>query len=932
MAINLNYSTRRQEKTPANAFGTKPTSDPSGLKRAGQSIAQIGQSFSQMAQTLDQQDKSAQNLTAQKAYALQQQAANEAAFNLTAAIDEGNNEKIIAAQEAFDQLKAKTVNDYLPENSGGISVTRDSILTNYSSQYSNLYGALDRSTRSHKNVTAATRGIDTANKQSESEWTGLNLQYGAANEVPLEMLQEYLVGGEVPKLDTNPDPEKNINILEYNALPDDKSKKAYLEGKLAIFNRSMERSFAHIKDEDDIRQFEQYYGDLFQSYTLFSNLDNPTEKYDEAVIGAYQLLQEQGVELKKEKVKAQLDRVKNANNTFLEGTTLVTSSNDTIALNAVASGIEAGVEDIDYADLEVNQILTSLATPLGPELAEAFKTASDMFGDNISEEALEAISSSLDSELSLTLKSMAMMKPEDRPEASQFWAQRPEFITIPSEYRSKFVTFFNNFTKNFDDAMARGDAFTAMKNIDPMILKLSNEGRVAEANLYYQEEYVKKGIFVDRGFPGEIANISTEGFEFGTDDIVVADRITKVFENNVGNYEALYDNIQVALSDPAYTTKAQKNLYHLMSMIMPQVIEQGHYPSSPVITGLINNFAKGVNNYEKALGTEERKDIDTLFNRLALVQDNYAKERAGDSIFGELGLKKELMFMNIYKEADTQAQQDFAERMVKGYLYTEIVTNGKSYKEAVQSLQEYEDKQLNAYEAPVPIDSWGNSFVAVLPSEARAYVETDIGQSQLQPLEELFGQLFNLDVYAGNIEGMAKARESEWAKVYTMSEIALLAVSGFDPTGNKDLIQQFNLGDTFDWQNPIYYEQETGKITRKGAKALIKGIMSNTTDDGQPIAKTLGHSYVFENGQRKKKINFGFKSGTGYSKVQAKSLFNVDDAVELAKMVMTSEQNIFNWRTPGSGFNNQNLDRLLDYMEEAQFFAPDYEPPIEPGL
>ena len=932
MAINLNYSTRKQEKTPANAFGTRPTSDPSGLKRAGQSTAMIGQSFSQIAQTLDQQDKSAQNLTAQKAYALQQQAANEAAFNLTAAIDEGNNEKIIAAQETFNQLKSKTVNDYLPENSGGISVTRDSILTNYSSQYSNLYGALDRSTRSHKNVTAATRGIDMVNKQSESEWTGLNLQYGAANEIPLQILQEYLVGGEVPKLDTNPDPEKNINILEYNALPDDKSKKAYLEGKLAIFNRSLERSFAHIKDEDDIRELEEYYGNLFQSYTLFSNLDNPTEKYDEAVIGAYQLLQEQGIELKKEKVKAQLDRAKNANNTFLESTTLVTSANDTIALDAVASSIETGVEDVDYTDLEVNQILTSLATPLGPELAEAFKTTSDMFGDNISEEALEAISSSLESELSLTLKSMAMMKPEDRPEASQFWAQRPEFITIPSEYRSKFVTYFNNFIKNFDDSMARGDAFTAMKYIDPMILKLSNEGKVAEANLYYQEEYVKKGIFLGRGFSGEIANISTEGFEFGTDDTVVADRVIKVFENNVNNYEALYDNIQVALSDPQNTTKAQKNLYHLMSMVMPQVIEQGHTPSSEVISELINNFAKGVNNYEKALGTEERKDIDTLFNRLALVQDNYAKERAGDSIFGELGLKKELMFMNIYKETDTQAQKDFAERMIKGYLYTEIVSNGKSYKEAVQSLQEYEDEQLNAYEAPIPIDSWGNSFVTVLPTEAREYVQTDVGQSQLQPLEELFGQLFDLDIYAGNIEGMAKARESEWAKVYTMSEIALLAVSGFDPVGNKDLIKQFGLGDKFDWQNPIYYDQKTGKITRRGAKALIKGIMSNTTPEGQPIAKTLGHSYVFEDGQRKKKINFGFKNGTGYTKVQAKSLFNVDDAVELAKMVMISEQNLVNLRTAGTGFNNQNLDRLLDYMEEAQFFAPEYVPLITPGL
>jgi len=42
-------------------------------------------------------------------------------------------------------------------------------------------------------------------------------------------------------------------------------------------------------------------------------------------------------------------------------------------------------------------------------------------------------------------------------------------------------------------------------------------------------------------------------------------RNLNIFSNNIGNYEALYDNIQVALSDPKNTTAEQKNLFHLQN-------------------------------------------------------------------------------------------------------------------------------------------------------------------------------------------------------------------------------------------------------------------------------------------------------------------------------------------------------------------------------
>jgi hypothetical protein len=934
MAINLNYSTGKSARPTSATFGTAPSQDPSGLQRAGQSLSQMANQFSNISNTLNQQDKSAQELVARKAYAVQQQAANESAQALNDAINNGNTEKIKEAQNSFNLLKDKTVNDYLPEDGGDIQVTREGILTNYGSQYKNLYGSLDRSTRSNKNIVIATKEIDTTSKKAESGWTQINLQYGAANAVPLEVSQQYL----------NDQFVLDVDRLNYDALPSKALKESFIENKLDVFNRAAERSFLHAKSDAEIAKLEEYYGNLFQSYELFNNIPQASEKYDKAVAKATEFVAKNKNNLDKEIVKEQSDNIKNGITILNDAKNLSQMSNAAVLLDAQLADVDPNVPDADYTIYETAKTLNDLHAPLGGD-----KIADDIskaYPDMVSPETVEAIRTNMDTPYSMALKSMVMTKPEDRPEVNQYWLDRPEFVTIASEFHSEFVSGFNNVLKEFDRNMTNGSTLKAMASVDPMIQNLVSQGKIAEANLYYREEYVNQGLFEGRpGFPADLADIETAGFELGIDATVLAGRYNNLLDKNVSNYEALYNNVLTALQDPDSTTKEQKNMYHLLALTLPGVIADGQGPTSAQLSKIVNNFAGAQQAYNDGT-VEDKKDIDNLYERLEAEQGNYTEYSLGNNIFGEAGLKRQLMFLNIAMESENEAEAEFAENMVKGYLFASIHGPEKmSYKAAVKELAELENTDFNNYEAPIPI---ANGFVTTLPTEVRALVNPDIGRFQGQPLEEL-GQNIKAR-YAEGMQGpqkyglqssiftaflpegpmdaaiLQKGRESEVAEIYTMAELAYLAVSGFDPTNNKDLIEQFDLEGKFDWQDPRYYDSETGRITKLGAKGLIKGILNNTTDSGVPIGKVAGHSYYYENGVRKKRINLAFRNGKGYTKVQNNSIFNVDDALALTKLVLADEQNMAVMQVLGGSFTNQNLNRILDYLDEAGMFAEQFMP------
>lgn len=940
MAINLNYSTGKSARPTSATFGTAPSQDPSGLQRVGQSLSQMSNQFANISNTLNQQDKSAQELVARKAYAVQQQAANESAQALDDAINNGNTDKIKEAQNNFNLLKDQTVNDYLPEDGGDIQVTRDSILTNYGSQYKNLYGALDRSTRSNKNIAIATKSIDTASKAAESAMTTLNLQYGADKAIPIDNFKTLLT-----------DPVKGVLVsdrdeLEYNALPNDSLKDTFLRRKLDFFNTAVERSFLHAKSDTEIDQLQEYYGNLFQSYELFNNIPQASEKYDTAVIKAREFVTENKNDLAKEIVQEQSNNLKNNITILNDAKNLSQSSRAVVLLDAQLADVDPNVNDADYTIYETAKTLVALHSPLGgDEIADDIAKA---FPDMVSPEIVNTVRNNMDTPYSLALKSMVMAKPEDRPEVNQYWMDRPEFVTIASEYHSEIVSGFNTVLKEFDRNMSNGNTLKGMASIDPVIQSLVSQGKIAEANLYYKEEYINTEIFGGRGFPSDLADIETAGFELGVDSNVLAGRYNNILDKNVNNYEALYNNVLTALQDPASTTKEEKNMYQLLALTLPGVIAKGEGPTSAQLSKVVNNFAGAQQAYKNG-STEDKKDIDDLYKRLEAEQGNYTKYSRGNNIFGESGLKRQLMFLNIAMESENEAEADFAENMVKGYLFQSIHgPENMSYKDAVKELAELENTDFNDYEAPVPIL---NGFVTTLPAEVRALVDPSIGRFQGQPLEEL-GQNIKAR-YDEGIQGikfdppigalssiytsflpegpmntaiLAKGRESEVAEIYTMTELAYLAASGFDPTNNKDLVEQFDLEGKFDWQDPRYYDLETGRVTRMGAKALIKGIMNNTTDTGVPIAKVAGHSYYHDNGVRKKRIELAFRNGKGYTTVQNNSKFNVDDALALTKMVLADEQNMAVMQVMGGSFTNQNLNRILDYLDDTGMFAEQYLP------
>jgi len=171
-------------------------------------------------------------------------------------------------------------------------------------------------------------------------------------------------------------------------------------------------------------------------------------------------------------------------------------------------------------------------------------------------------------------------------------------------------------------------------------------------------------------------------------------------------------------------------------------------------------------------------------------------------------------------------------------------------------------------------------------------------------------------------ENLAKGKKSEIATVYTMTEFALLGLSDFDPTGIKKLVKDYGLKDNFE-ENPIYYNTELGKPTRLGLQAIIKGGLTNEDQYGQRRVKLSGHRYEFRGGERVKLPQFQAWNGRSYVNITTPSKFSVDKATEITKKIMIDEQNIFNMRVK-TGFEKENLDRLLDYLDDQGMLAPQY--------
>jgi len=880
MAINLNYSTGKSARPTSATFGTAPSQDPSGLQRTGQSLSQMANQFSNISNTLNQQDKSAQELVARKAYAVQQQAANESAQALNDAINNGNTEKIQEAQNNFNALKDQTVNDYLPEDGGDIQVTRDSILTNYGSQYKNLYGSLDRSTRSNKNISIATKDIDATSKKAESGWTQINLQYGAANAVPLEASQQYL----------NDQFVLDVDRLNYDALPSEALKESFIKNKLDVFNRAVERSFLHAKSDAEIEQLEKYYGNLFQSYDLFNNIPQASEKYDKAVADATKFVNDNRLSLLKEVEEGNLGVLENTMNTLYESDRMVTSVNDLAAVVAAQSNIGGGVKGVDYKEYSDAEKIIDIYTPNSED--------------------------GLNSPFSNVVLDMIKMKPEDRPEASQFWQSLPEFLTISPENRSSLVNHVGGFVTRFDTLMEQGRVSEAMATI-PMIQKLLSEGKTAEANLYYQEEFVKKNVFENRdGFATELANTQTVGFDFDTAPNMIAGEVDKMFSNNIGNYEALNNNIVLALSNPGNLTAEQQNMYQLMSMILPTVIEQGHSPTSPQMTNVVNGLVTSINEYQNG-NAEGVSKVDNLFKALVNKQEGYQEYSVGDNYFGEHGTSKELKLMNDYANTPAGPQKNLIEQVIKGLLYQQLAgrDDGLTQAQAVKEVQKFEQQNLSAYESYEPIKVFGKEFNTVLPTELNEFILEGVGGNQGTFIHELYTNIFDR-------ENLAKGKKSEIATVYTMTEFALLGLSDFDPTGIKKLVKDYGLKDNFQ-ENPIYYNTELGKPTRLGLQAIIKGGLTNEDQYGQRRVKLSGHRYEFRGGERVKLPQFQAWNGRSYVNITTPSKFSVDKATEITKKIMIDEQNIFNMRVK-TGFEKENLDRLLDYLDDQGMLAPQY--------
>ena len=493
MSIQLNYNVSKSARPGANVFSQPLSKDVSGLQRAGQAIGQLGQAAGKIAEVYDAQDKSAQNLLGMKAYSALTEDVNLKASNLESAIANGNNDAIKLAQDEFDSLKDKSILDYIPQDSAGVEITRDSVLTNYGTQYTQLYGGLSRKLEKQKGSQYAKNVIFNETKEQETDYTGLIVKYGK-NPIPLEEVQTY----------TN----KHFNLEEdteaYNALPSDTLKEAYAKNKLELFNLLLNKSLTGVKTEADLDNVRLNYDTLFGAYEIFRNIPGASEDYQNAIQAVQDNIDENKLEFAKENAEEMLDLAAKSLDTQFKSDTLATSNTSLLALDNIAALVETGVAGVDYTILEDIRIFQDF-TKVDP--------------DNY-----------LESDFTKLLKVLARTPTDQRPDVSQYFGAQvdgelaivfPELLQISSDNKTKLENHITSFIEKFDTLMEEGDGMQAMASIDPYVQKLLKDGKAAEANLYIQNEYIDKGVFAGRNFPAFFADISTEGFDNDTDVVVV---------------------------------------------------------------------------------------------------------------------------------------------------------------------------------------------------------------------------------------------------------------------------------------------------------------------------------------------------------------------------------------------------------------------------
>lgn len=888
MSIQLNYNVGKAARPGANVFSQPVTQDVSGLQRAGQSIAKIGQSVGKIAEVYDAQDKSAQNLLGMKAYSALSEDLNQKAVDLEAAIANGDKDLVAQAQGEFNALKDKTILDYVPQDSAGVELTRDSVLTNYGMQQKQLYGSLERKLTKQKAAQYSKNVIIEETRSQESDLVSLNAQYGD-NPIPLNKVQEY----------TN----KHFNVAEdteaYNGLVTDQLKQGYAENKLELFKTLLTKSLAGAKNQFDLDSVKLYYDVLFARYDVFRNIPGSEEDYNALIQTAQENFTANKNELEKQGAERDLGILSNSLDTAFKSESLPTNNTAMLLIDQAAAAVQTGVPKVDYTTLQDAVILQDFFT---------------VDADNY-----------LSSKFTTLLKTMVRTPADSRPDASQYFGKEvldsdgnpvldengepvlglvfPELLQISSGRKTKLENHINKFVQRFDTLMEEGSGLLAMASIDPYVSKLVQDGKVAEANLYIQNEYVNKGVFRNRNFPAFFADIQTEGFTNTTKVTAIKQEVERLISRNQGNFEALANNIGTVQAK-GNLTEPVANMYTLLEAVLPYVMENGY--NKVGVDGLINDFIEPQRLYEAGTNTDKAK-VDNIFNTLADHQISYHKEEAGDSLFGEHGLRKEIQLMNLHAEGSA-AEKQFAENLVKGYLYQEMIVNKKSAKDAVESLQKMEQEKLIQM-SPTIIETFGTTFSVSLPSEADDIILKGVGENQFTGFREFWYSV------TGNQEELERSKRAEVARNYAMTTIALYAMSGMDVSQFQAYLKDFGLERDFDVTDPVFWNSKTGMPTRQGLESIIRGIMSNTDND-QNIAKLTGHSYKYVNGELKKFPRLAFKSGTGYTTVDTPTIFDTNDVLDFVKFVNLGDNVIYDLRFP-NGRGPEAMDRLLDILEES---------------
>ena len=980
MAINLNYNVKPSVRPDSDAFGPRPIRDPGGLQQSAQALQSVSQSMANIADVLDKKEQAAQQLLVQKSYSNWNSAFNIAQENYKQAINKGNNEEIEAAQLEFE--KFKTFNPNSPEyvgKSSGVVVNRESIMQPYVNAASESYKARENEFKHLKPYAVTANTVLDLTQKTESHLTGLKAEVGVGNAISEEKANLAIYGDP-----TNPN---NPGILNnerdeaiYNSLSTAENKEAFLSDKLfdilSISKNQIEQSLT----EQKAQEIADKYLNIINSYPLFANLQNPGEELADYLATAKQNITNRNNQEAQAKHNFAVEHpglkgVFNFADVTLNSQNAITFHSN---LSKLKTAIDVYTGSVTDSKGNILPGQYNLKEDLDPTSTE-YKKLEDIeklyeFATTTSEGA-EALTYT-DSVLGSWMVNHLNTPIAERPVVNQYFSPLDAIQLNDLSILNNYIT---TLTDTFDRNMAEGNATRAIQLIDPEIATLIGDGELKKANLLYKRKYLEGYIDLEKpefsrdpllsnyvGAPNGLVNVNTDGFDMNDKAINIASSVQEIINKNPGELiYNLHNTAALSKNTPTSYTTEQKNLYNLLDLILPTILDDPNFDPNNAATLDQTKFQVDVKqitdmleNYNARSEDKDDPIISKINNAVSILtnEENYipiANILTGgileDGVYESyLGNRIEMLQL----EGGNTEEIKMIKTMLEAKVYDLVKDNPNiDLKKIAHELAKFEQNVLNVPTNTV-FNAGGLEYKTTLPAEFDDLILRDknnvpIGKHEndgLFGLGEFARSFWNIMGAQGidfnpetdaeqaklnAISNVAKARSEEVAMTYTYLVLSEGLLTGsFDYNGLRQMAQANDWD--YDFENPKYYDSKKQKFTRAGVDAFIKGMMRQEDDFGKPMSMISGYAYETRFGERVKVPVVMMSSGSGYVKLKTNSRFpSVQHFANETKSYIALEQSthIGTWKL--FNFQHSMKDRILDRLEDTNRFGDDYVGPLK---